>query len=174
MAPPPSRSRSRTLIADVAAPSLVRTWLEAFLGEHAWPVEQTEVIVFLASEAVSNAVEHAYPPGRPGPVEVRVEIREQGGTTTVRLVVADQGHWRPVPIDPGHRGRGLSLMRQMAASMHLAPGPTGTVLTMTSHLLRADDRDPAPGTTDNTPAQALGTPQAPGCSHGIDGNTDKG
>lgn len=76
-------------------------------------------------EAVTNAVEHAYL-GR-DPAFVRVEVGPgPGGTVDVR--VTDSGRWRPPPPDPGYRGRGLSLIRDLATEVHVDAGDDGTTV----------------------------------------------
>jgi serine phosphatase RsbU (regulator of sigma subunit)/anti-sigma regulatory factor (Ser/Thr protein kinase)/ABC-type transporter Mla MlaB component len=76
-------------------------------------------------EAATNAVEHAYR-GRE-PAFVRVELaRAPMGAIDVR--VGDAGRWRPPPVDPGFRGRGLSLIRDIAEDVAVEPGPDGTTV----------------------------------------------
>ena len=53
-----------------------------------------------AGELCANAVEHAYPAGSEGPVEVAL-AREPGGALT--LVVRDRGRWRAAARRSGHR-----------------------------------------------------------------------
>ena len=77
-------------------------------------------------EAATNAVEHAYPPGAGGIVRVDLDLTSDA-TVTVR--VADEGKWRPPPADPGYRGRGLALIRELARDVDVAAGPAGTVVT---------------------------------------------
>jgi anti-sigma regulatory factor (Ser/Thr protein kinase) len=84
-------------------------------------------IVLAADEAVSNAIEHAYP--------------DSGGTLTlfaaptrqadsVRIIVSDHGLWRPPPADPGFRGRGLAMMQQLAGLFRLMHSPYGTTVVL--------------------------------------------
>jgi ABC-type transporter Mla MlaB component len=76
-------------------------------------------------EAVTNAVEHAYLGREPAGVDVELD-RLRGGAVGVR--VRDSGHWRPPPDDPGFRGRGLSLIRDIAEELVVEPGPEGTAV----------------------------------------------
>ena len=39
--------------------------------------------------------------------------------------VEDFGQWRPVPADPGFRGRGLMLIRRLAEEVVVEPTPGG-------------------------------------------------
>ena len=86
------------------------------------------------SEAVTNAVQHAYPDLRtPGPVTLTGELADGA----LVIVVADGGlGMRPRPDSPG-LGLGLPLISQMTQSfeVHEAPGG-GTVLSMRFDLAR--------------------------------------
>jgi serine/threonine-protein kinase RsbW/stage II sporulation protein AB (anti-sigma F factor) len=67
-------------------------------------------IVLSVSEAVSNAVNHAYAGDLPGPVSVRVDI----GSDEIDITVEDEGHGMvPRPDSPG-LGLGLPLMATVA------------------------------------------------------------
>ncbi len=81
-------------------------------------------------EAATNAVEHAYGPVPPEGAEVAVRLttRADGG---VAVWVRDHGAWREAPADPGHRGRGLLLIRALAPDVVVEGGPGGTSVTFT-------------------------------------------
>lgn len=111
--PPQPRSLLRLgLSADPVAPSVARTLLRRWLGILSWPAGQLEDILLAASEAVSNAAEHAYRNRTPGMIELSgaVEITP-GGQRQAILTVRDHGHWRPPPADDEARRRGIPLMR---------------------------------------------------------------
>jgi anti-sigma regulatory factor (Ser/Thr protein kinase)/anti-anti-sigma regulatory factor len=92
-------------------------------------------------EVVSNAIEHAYAPGRVGTFEVDAELKQDG---LLECRVTDHGTWR----EPGHeqdRGNGLMLASCMAAELIVshppqpvgaARGSRGTVVTLRRRLLR--------------------------------------
>jgi anti-anti-sigma factor len=44
------------------------------------------------------------------------------------VTVSDSGSWRPPPADPGFRGRGLQLLRELTAGVEVDGGATGTVV----------------------------------------------
>jgi len=69
-------------------------------GAEDWDALQLAVV-----EIVTNAVEHAYPPGASGPVRVRAALRDDG---LLECQVSDDGVWR-VP-DPATADRGHGLM----------------------------------------------------------------
>ena len=107
-------------------------------------------------EIVSNAVEHAYPPGRAGTFEVDAELRGDG---LLECRITDHGRWR----EPGHgedRGNGLMLAAYMAEELivsHPAQaagatrgsrgsrGSRGTAVTLRRRLLRPVVLAPAAG-----------------------------
>jgi anti-sigma regulatory factor (Ser/Thr protein kinase) len=102
---------------------LTRRWAaESDLDE-----ELAEDVVLAVDEAVTNVVEHAYPEVT-GAVRLRLTRWECGELT---VVVEDDGTWRPLPGDPGFRGRGLSLIDRLADHAHVTPTSTGTLVWMT-------------------------------------------
>ena len=77
-------------------------------------------------EAAGNAAEHAYRDApAPGPMHVELVVATDG---SVAAEVSDTGAWRPVPADPGHRGRGLQMITALARDVDLRPGPAGTTI----------------------------------------------
>ncbi|MEJ2887032.1 SpoIIE family protein phosphatase [Actinomycetospora aeridis] len=74
-------------------------------------------------EAATNAVEHGYrDDDGSGVVEVRLARRDDGSTDAS---VVDHGTWRPAPADPGFRGRGLALLREVSAGATVTSSPDG-------------------------------------------------
>lgn len=70
--------------------------------------DQAIPLALLVTEAVSNAFRHAFPPGRPGRIEVRLTRAGQ----IARLVVADDGVG--LAGGDGTGGMGVTLMRMLA------------------------------------------------------------
>ncbi|MGY1774028.1 SpoIIE family protein phosphatase [Blastococcus sp. SYSU D00813] len=98
--------------------------------------EQDRVGVMVAvGEAAANAAEHAYRDGEPGPMHVSAAV-DQDGVLTV--VVRDEGTWRPPDRDPGSRGRGLLIMRQLVDGVVLQE-EDGTTVTLRLRLRRVPD-----------------------------------
>jgi anti-sigma regulatory factor (Ser/Thr protein kinase) len=116
----------------------IRQRLRAWLTGWGWVEDALDDIVMAVDEAVSNVVEHAYRLA-PAPGDVRVHARIAGDPGGRRAVVAvtDHGRWRPVPSDPGHRGRGLRMMDAFMASLRIERDDDGTEVTMTSTVLPA-------------------------------------
>jgi anti-anti-sigma factor len=59
--------------------------------------------------------------------------------------VADEGRWRPPPADPGFRGRGLTLLRELSTSVRLDRRPDGTVVTFVLTLRSTGGALPSDG-----------------------------
>lgn len=81
-------------------------------------------IVLAAYEAMANAAEHAYR-DRAGTIDLHASCDDDEVVVTVR----DRGDWRPPPADPGHRGRGLLMIKSMSRA-EIEPGPHGTTVRM--------------------------------------------
>ena len=108
--------------------------------------EQDRVGVMVAvGEACANAAEHAYRGVEPGPMSVAAAVDVDGVLT---VTVRDEGTWRPPDRDPGDRGRGLLIMRQLVDRVTLVEEGRGTTVTMSVRLRRGPevDRERPPGT----------------------------
>jgi anti-anti-sigma factor len=98
--------------------------------------EQDRVGVMVAvGEACANAVEHAYRGTEPGRVYVTAAVDVDGLLT---VTVRDEGSWRPPDRDPGDRGRGLLIMRQLVDGVVLQ-GEHGTTVTLSMRLRRSPE-----------------------------------
>ena len=89
-------------------------------------------------EAVANAVDHAYPPGQPGPVRLQAVLGADG---VLECRISDRGHWRRPDPAVTHRGRGLLLAERLVDSLHVhhppsGAGPPGTVVVLRHRLHR--------------------------------------
>lgn len=134
----PLRLRRR---ADHRAVRAVREeladWLER-LGVR--PLDEL-CVQHAVGELVTNAVEHAYPPGTTGSVRVDADVDATGHLV---LCVRDQGSWAPPPDDP-HRGHGLALVHEFVDHVSVERHGYGTAVTIRhrlarpAHLLRADN-----------------------------------
>jgi anti-sigma regulatory factor (Ser/Thr protein kinase) len=138
------------IVADQFAPSSVRHHLRPWLNELRWPPDAVDDLLLAVSEAVSNVVDHAYPPDYHGPVSVHAvhlehanephrddhqaaQGEEPDQVDRVVVTVADRGSWRPIPTMTGNRGRGLTMMRATTQTLDIATSPTGTRVTLTSN-----------------------------------------
>jgi anti-anti-sigma factor len=93
-------------------------------------------------EIVTNAIEHAYPPGRPGIIEFRAALSDDGN---LECQITDHGRWRVPDPAATHRGHGLMVashvLDQMQVSHPPQPGSPaadghGTVVTLRHPLRR--------------------------------------
>jgi anti-sigma regulatory factor (Ser/Thr protein kinase) len=94
-------------VAIPVARHQVRRWLTTLL----WPAAHLDDIVLAVSEAVTNAVEHAYVNQLPGVIEVRGVVEAlTTGLHRATVIVRDYGRWRLAPThEQDHRG--ISIMR---------------------------------------------------------------
>jgi anti-anti-sigma factor len=127
------------IAAPSALPGVRRrlgTWLTGLgMGE------QDRVGVMVAvGEACANAAEHAYKGAETGPMSVSAHVDIDGVLT---VTVRDHGAWRPPDRDPGDRGRGLLIMRQLVDTVVLEEEDRGTTVTLSVRLRRNPDVDAA-------------------------------
>jgi anti-sigma regulatory factor (Ser/Thr protein kinase) len=128
------------LAVSLRTPALARRLLREWLANQRWPLDEADDLVLAVSEAVTNAVEHAYPSGNRGIVVLEAaEIAGPDGACHVVATVTDDGRWRPPPVDPGNRGRGLAMMRASTHALELDSSSAGTRVTMTSRPVRRDE-----------------------------------
>jgi anti-sigma regulatory factor (Ser/Thr protein kinase) len=112
-------------------------WLDSF-----GPVEDDRQSLKMAvSEAVTNVIEHAYHPGRAGPVWLVAAVLPNG---FLEVDVADRGRWQEPGTADDSRGHGLPVIGQLADEMEVRhppqdaaepPGARGTTVTV-RHRLR--------------------------------------
>lgn len=103
----------------------LRDRILAWLDDVGCPAERTERVLLAANEAVTNAIEHAYPDGTSGRVRVTAETTPEG---SVRITVADDGTWRPVRPAPTMRGRGVLMMQVFGDDVRIRATEHGTVV----------------------------------------------
>jgi anti-sigma regulatory factor (Ser/Thr protein kinase) len=98
----------------------LRRWLRSLhLGG-----DETEGVLLAASEAVDNAVRHAYPVEECGVIDVRLWT-EPG---MLHVDIADYGVWRETT--GGRVGRGMMLMRSLVESVVINLGRDGTCVSL--------------------------------------------
>ncbi|MCW2621463.1 MAG: putative sensor protein, partial [Frankiales bacterium] len=93
--------------------------------------DQAEFML-VVTEAATNAIEHAYPPGQPAAtfdVEARL-LRD--GMAAIR--VSDHGSWEADPAVEA--GRGLMIMKELTADLNVVRRPTGTTVELWQRLVR--------------------------------------
>jgi GAF domain-containing protein len=87
------------------------------------PRAQAEDLLLVIGEATANAVEHAYRDLPAGELSYELRCTPEGGVVGT---VVDHGNWRPVPVDNGTRGRGLSMIRAASVRSDVRGSDTGT------------------------------------------------
>ena len=127
------------LVAIPAALPGVRRRLGAWLAGLGMGEQDRVGVMVAVGEASANAAEHAYRGAEPGPMSVSAHVDVDGVLT---VVVRDEGSWRPPDRDPGDRGRGLLIMRQLVDTVRLDERPQGTTVTLSIRLRRTPDVDP--------------------------------
>jgi len=110
--------------ADAARLVGVRRTLQDWASAAGLPPSTVADLVLASYEAMANSAEHGYRNG-PGTIDLLATCDEDGVVVTVR----DRGEWRSPPADPGHRGRGLMMIKSMSHA-EVEPGPDGTTVRM--------------------------------------------
>jgi anti-anti-sigma factor len=129
------------LVAVPAALPGVRRRLGSWLGALGMGEQDSVGVMVAVGEACANAAEHAYRGSEPGPMSVTAHVDVDGVLT---VSVRDEGTWRPPDQDPGDRGRGLLIMRQLVDDVILHEDAGGTTVTLSTRLRRTPDDEPDP------------------------------
>ncbi len=111
--------------------------------------EDWEALHLALVEVYTNAIEHAYPRGEPGIIELEARLGDDGN---VECRVTDHGRWRPPDPADADRGHGLMVAGQVID--HL----------LVSHPPAADGTAGLPGTI-VTLRHRLGRPAILACGH---------
>jgi serine/threonine-protein kinase RsbW len=104
----------------------LRHRLESWVATTDLPASAADDLVLAGYEALVNAAEHAYPSGS-GPVDLLAACTMDG---RVLVTVRDYGRWRPPPLDPDFRGRGLLMIRALSRQAEVRQGSHGTTVHM--------------------------------------------
>jgi serine/threonine-protein kinase RsbW len=110
-----------TLPARPENVSVIRHVLGAFAEALRLPDDLVEDLRLAVTEACTNVVRHAYPPERPGPVEITIVPTDE----QVSVVVADFGRGIGSSSDTTGPGLGLPLIAAIADEVELQPVPGG-------------------------------------------------
>jgi serine/threonine-protein kinase RsbW len=113
----------------------VREWLIAWC----WPTDHLDDIVLAVSEAVTNAIDHAYIDQPPGMIDVRAGIEQTpDGHHRVMMIVRDHGRWHTPPSDHQNRRRGIPLMQALMDTVTIGQppdDPAGTWVVLRSKTI---------------------------------------
>ncbi len=123
------------LPAEPASVPLARHGVTDFAREHGAGETLAADVALAVSEAVSNAVVHAFRAGAPGTIEVSAALERD------RLVVGvtDTGEGMHARTDSPGLGLGIPLMGQIAERLDISGGPgnRGTAVRLTFALPQA-------------------------------------
>jgi anti-sigma regulatory factor (Ser/Thr protein kinase) len=138
--PTPGRRIVHEVTHDTVRPEDLRglrtdlvSWVRATAGTPEGPAlaDRLEDVASALYEALANVVDHAYPAdGGPVRVVARLDLE---GHPWLEIEVTDRGAWRPAPADPGHRGRGLTLLAGTADGHDVRHDPAGTRVLLWWH-----------------------------------------
>ena len=107
---------------------VMRRAVEDWAAAVGLPDEVLDDLQYALGEAAANAVEHAY--GNTGEGEFRYTLEHRSGPDGgVAVEVRDDGRWRPVPADSGHRGRGVAVLHAVGKDVRIDSGDGGTTVT---------------------------------------------
>jgi anti-anti-sigma factor len=139
-APQPPLDRELTATADAVRG--LRHALDDWLDALDVAFGDRQLAELSAIEAVTNAVQHAYPGGRPGTVRLQAAVGADG---CLEIRVSDRGRWRVPDTTAPDRGHGLAVAFQFADELQVShppqnagdpPGARGTVVTTRHRLHR--------------------------------------
>jgi serine/threonine-protein kinase RsbW len=116
----------RRFPGEAARLAAVRRELGTWAAATGLDDEAVEDLLLASYEAMVNAAEHAYTDGE-RPVDLSAVCTAEG---CVLVTVQDEGHWRPIPADPGHRGRGLAMINNLSDHAEIHRRPEGTTVSL--------------------------------------------
>jgi anti-sigma regulatory factor (Ser/Thr protein kinase) len=130
----PSNSLRQSLCATPDAVPLARRMVCDFVAENCPDAPQiADPVALTVSEAVGNAVRHAYPDGMTGPVELQADLE----APDLVITILDEGvGMGGQSSDPG-LGLGMTIMRSMAR-LRIEPRPQGGTLAVLRFRCGAD------------------------------------
>jgi anti-sigma regulatory factor (Ser/Thr protein kinase) len=128
----PERTESWSFKADVAAPSAARAVMREFVNELPAMADDISGMVLCVSEAITNAVLHAY---RDSTSPGTVEMDAAAFATHVWITVRDSGQGLTPRIGSPGLGVGLPIISQTATATEIrTPQTGGTEIAMRFEL----------------------------------------
>lgn len=111
--------------ADTRSPRRARNWLAWILEAGAVPQHTIDAAVLAVSELVTNAVVHT----DAARLLVSARVTAAGVALAVHDDAATSGEWAAPGTGLDESGRGLVIVRALAAEFHATTGPAGTTVT---------------------------------------------
>jgi anti-sigma regulatory factor (Ser/Thr protein kinase) len=116
------------LPAEPQSVTRLRGAIEEFAADNGASDRQRAAIALAVSEAVSNAVVHAYVDREaPGIVDVEAEVREH----CLEVIVCDEGVGMRPRLDSPGLGIGLGMIARLSEKLELAETAPGVCVRMT-------------------------------------------
>ena len=109
----------------------MRHAVEDYATAHEVPQPPLEDLKLAVTEAVSNAVLHAFRSSAPGTVTVRMDVAV---AESVTLTVRDDGEGMSPRVDSPGLGMGLPLISALATSTEVRTPPTGHGTELMMHF----------------------------------------
>lgn len=145
----------------------VRVAVAAFASQLDFTLSELEDLKVAVSEAVSNAVLHAYPQDQPGGITVRCRLADGALTVTVAdrgrgIADVEQARRTGFSTLPDRMGMGFLFIEAFTDAMHVTSAPgAGTTVTMLKRPAGADaaagsGADPDAATGDGYPGSGEG------------------
>jgi anti-sigma regulatory factor (Ser/Thr protein kinase)/ABC-type transporter Mla MlaB component len=131
-----------SLPAQLTSLTAIRHALGEWLDRIDPAAQERDDLQLAVGEIVTNVIEHAYPPGQPGLVELRAALAADGN---LQCQITDYGHWRQPDPAARDRGHGLMVATQVVDQMLVShPGQAagaardvpGTTVTLRCRLHR--------------------------------------
>jgi serine/threonine-protein kinase RsbW len=110
---------------------LIRRRLAQWLGGDDLDADVIEDLVLAASEALENCCDHAFSGGHAAGT---MTLTASQADDRLVITVADDGFWQLQGAETGHRGRGLTMMRELVDDVAIEVGPRGTSLALTRYV----------------------------------------
>jgi len=130
----PVPALSLELRSEVASLAEVRRSFTQWLSHIDAGTEDWDALMLAVIEIVTNAIEHAYPAGAPGPVGFTAALCDDGH---LECRVSDTGVWREPDPAASDRGHGLMVAGHVVDEMRVShPEAGGTVVTLRHRLRR--------------------------------------
>jgi anti-anti-sigma factor len=118
----PVQALTRELPAHTASLHALQDSLDAWLARIDLNGQDWGDLRLAIIEVITNVIEHAYPPGQPGPVEFKAELGDDG---FLDCRVADRGTWRPPGQGDEHGGSGLMIAARLVDQLEVCRGEAG-------------------------------------------------
>ena len=120
-----------SMSADGGHVRLFRRKLSQWLSGDHLQADVVDDLVMATSEALENCCDHAYSGGHGAGT---MTLTASQADDRLVITVADDGSWQLEGAETGHRGRGLTMMRELVDDVAIEVGPGGTSLALTRYV----------------------------------------